>query len=672
MAVEFKYNDEGVLETWKDGKKIGSVTSMGDMVWKKVDSDIARFRKRRKDRLDARMDADEDGRWVTTEEKHKIHINENGEIDKGNPYLLKAIKENPKSTAQIGRKKVERVVKRFGKAYETYERASSENKKLRDKYWEIGSEYRTGERRRDSYYRNKKLMKEWGVADKTVAELNREKRKYERYKEKLEDGKLEKSIRDKMYEEWQNEERKKAKSELESGKSTQEWYDYITKEYIDSEKSDSRKDSLAKERIDGYINQYRFYASTKKHIDGYNGKKFDELEKKYTEAKKKYDESNKKLESARRAMQSEASRRNVDKIRFLDDESRKSIVDDTLKSRITGHMDEDQKKKLADSLNNASDLQLSILSKTNTRANVMEIPDGEACSHYKPGTGGLFIEKSDMGNPRVIWHEFGHFLDDGEISGMDNIDKSEYSNTLSRDLEKNRVVHGDESAKDLNKMFDDSFPGKYTVVAPEEGYSLIKIKDNETGEFLDSGAVMVLTFDISEKCINGYLKKPIREYEKSVGVPDQVKYDDYFETYTTPKRKITREREKFKGANEAYTKALIEREEAMDRVREKHPDYDAKMSELWRQEGENEQRIAPISDMICAMLHGRFASIYGSHSEEYYRQGSHAQNECVADYHQMRVMNDTYALNALNEIAPNFAKKMKERYDLWMLRNLKL
>ena len=39
-----------------------------------------------------RLDADEDGgRWVTTENDHRIHINEEGDIDKGNPHVIKAI-----------------------------------------------------------------------------------------------------------------------------------------------------------------------------------------------------------------------------------------------------------------------------------------------------------------------------------------------------------------------------------------------------------------------------------------------------------------------------------------------------------------------------------------------------------------------------------------------------
>ena len=51
---------------------------------------IAEYKKRRAARIFARLDAKDDnnGRWVTTEENHKIHFNENGVPDKGNPHVI--------------------------------------------------------------------------------------------------------------------------------------------------------------------------------------------------------------------------------------------------------------------------------------------------------------------------------------------------------------------------------------------------------------------------------------------------------------------------------------------------------------------------------------------------------------------------------------------------------
>ena len=49
---------------------------------------------------------DEDGRWVTTENGHQIHINDEGEVDKGNPHVLKAIEESGGDVAESAKKAV--------------------------------------------------------------------------------------------------------------------------------------------------------------------------------------------------------------------------------------------------------------------------------------------------------------------------------------------------------------------------------------------------------------------------------------------------------------------------------------------------------------------------------------------------------------------------------------
>lgn len=56
-----------------------------------------------KERHDA-ADDDEEGRWVTTDNGHKVHINEEGEPDKGNPHVLAVMEgkkgKKPKATAK--------------------------------------------------------------------------------------------------------------------------------------------------------------------------------------------------------------------------------------------------------------------------------------------------------------------------------------------------------------------------------------------------------------------------------------------------------------------------------------------------------------------------------------------------------------------------------------------
>lgn len=58
---------------------------------------IEAYRKRRGERLASRMDDDDEGRWVTTEHKHKVHINEEGVPDKGNQHVLQKMSDGRES-----------------------------------------------------------------------------------------------------------------------------------------------------------------------------------------------------------------------------------------------------------------------------------------------------------------------------------------------------------------------------------------------------------------------------------------------------------------------------------------------------------------------------------------------------------------------------------------------
>jgi len=60
-----------------------------------MDEAVKRYYERRAERLRKRFGetrVDEEGRWVTTENDHKVHINENGEPDMGNPHVIAAMK----------------------------------------------------------------------------------------------------------------------------------------------------------------------------------------------------------------------------------------------------------------------------------------------------------------------------------------------------------------------------------------------------------------------------------------------------------------------------------------------------------------------------------------------------------------------------------------------------
>lgn len=65
---------------------------------------IKEYRKRRYVRLMARADAadDDKGSWITTENGHKVHLNEEGDPDKGNPHVIAAMNGDPTGSNSSG------------------------------------------------------------------------------------------------------------------------------------------------------------------------------------------------------------------------------------------------------------------------------------------------------------------------------------------------------------------------------------------------------------------------------------------------------------------------------------------------------------------------------------------------------------------------------------------
>ena len=76
----------------------------------------------REDYRKRRMDAKEEGKWRTTEEGDHIHFNEQGEIDKGNPYVVSAMSKSGTKTSTSMRESVEKARKSMeGRKKNSYE-----------------------------------------------------------------------------------------------------------------------------------------------------------------------------------------------------------------------------------------------------------------------------------------------------------------------------------------------------------------------------------------------------------------------------------------------------------------------------------------------------------------------------------------------------------------------
>ena len=72
-----------------------------------------------------RLDDSDEGQWITTENGHKVHINESGKPDKGNPHVVEVMKKGkkggsekkPKSSVPVDKMSRKQLV---AKAHEIY------------------------------------------------------------------------------------------------------------------------------------------------------------------------------------------------------------------------------------------------------------------------------------------------------------------------------------------------------------------------------------------------------------------------------------------------------------------------------------------------------------------------------------------------------------------------
>lgn len=619
-AVQFR-NDSAFFE--------GELEDKGEEKWSPV---VEAYRKRRKARLDAK---EEEGRWVTTENDNHVHINAEGVPDKGNPYVLKAMTSGTRTREQVGMSKIQKRREKIRKGVERYNTINKETKACAKKYADLDEKYKRAANRIDYIDRI--------------------------YKKSLEKNGIKKGDGDKL--EKEVEELKKRHEESPNDREIEG--EYNNKNFLLSMYRDTYSEEAEQARKE--------IPKLKKECD----KAKSELDKRMSERKEALAEIRKGTD------------RNVQSIKFYSSEERKQIKDDFLNHKGLERLTEEDKEAIGKSIDSASDAQLSMLKNSMKNARIMAVEDTadpNMCSHYTPGNGIIYLEREDMSNPKVFWHEYGHYMDDFSHSGLEYSvvtfgEGSAYessSNTFTDILGNDVKVFGEDGAKDLQDAFERIAPGKYKIktnkaqdyisvcdaqyetyvdIASKEAYDLQKAFDTIIDEYIDGGP------DGGE----------IGEYRRSIGYPDESdrpNRDDYIETYVTPKRKIEREREKYKGAEEEYYKKLNEFYDKQEAVKKEHPEYTDKINEMYKRRSKREKLVGPVCDCLCGALMGQVFSIYGCHARDYYRTGNHSLNEWAANIHQMMFTQDKEAIEFMSRIMPRTMKKVKAAYNEYVWRNM--
>ena len=295
-------------------------------------------------------------------------------------------------------------------------------------------------------------------------------------------------------------------------------------------------------------------------------------------------------------------------------------------------------------------------------------------SEYLFGTGRITMygEKGDAELARTFWHEFGHYMDDAEISGTGIKHVKKYKSGAEYELNGTKAVvenigYHDAMAKDVTKLLKDSgLDEEFYVKMPEDEYTRPVICKKDTGEVVDWDDWRVR--DKLERALNKRFDDicgvtRAKNYMQELGYPEEPNRDDYFEFYETPKRKILRERQKFKGAQEAYDDAMREYWEKREAFESTHD-----MGKIWAEKERLyeealaiKEKLGCVSDTLDESTYGMFLSevVLGGHSPEYYRTHSPA-TEGVANVFQTMMMNDPEVIAAWEEIAPSLFEVIRE------------
>lgn len=607
---------------------------------------IERYRLRREKRL-SRLD--EEGRWVTTENDHKVHINEEGVPDKGNPHVLATMRgegKNPKTAEEVVRARVQRKhkaihesAKRCDELSEAHDKAVDEKSKADRELTKV----RRGLRRAES---GKEFISKLGYGEGDKAKMEREAEKLQLQIDKLKNNRPITAL---------SEEEKAKLDELQAQKNKMEFGAEI------------------------YDDCYGPNAFTQEKLDAAT-RKADEADRAMRKAEQAY-------LTKKKALRKLASSGDIDMAKLYSPDQRRAVEQEVLTATGWGDMSEEQKKEAMKSLQNASDAEISLLRKT---FGGVRITDGRgavfssgADSWYTPGTGAITLSTEDLSKPRILWHEFGHYLDDPEKSGCSSgntrILGSVYRDSLSHAVMNDETLHGKAAAADMQRLVDSKFPGRFRIES--DGGNMLRVWDMERGEYVDGSTDMSISYCL-DKAVNNrfltftYSDKRYEDFMRSINCPreeERPKWEDYFECYTTPKRKLERTREKHKGGGDEYHKKIREyydkREKAISEHRE---DYERETESYYARCKQREAEIGPVSDILCGMMRGHGAWIYGSHPETYYSRMDSPAKEAVAHFHQMRVMRSSYGLELLKSMVPSVYDGLEQAYNEWLWRNVEL
>ena len=356
------------------------------------------------------------------------------------------------------------------------------------------------------------------------------------------------------------------------------------------------------------------------------------------------------------------------KEKFLQMDEIPKLIESMRNKKIWNGLPEEKREVLLNGIKNGDPEFIKLAERCMDNCNVNWSGLGkEGTSCYYDGTGhiDMFGDKDDDELLFIFWHEYGHFLDDAKISGSGIKLVKKYDGGSEYTFEGTRPVveelgYDDAMAKDVARILKlTGMDDRYYVHLPKDKWTSPWIYKKDTDEALDFNDFENKTK--LETALNHYFNDAsgltdARNYLYNLGYPKNPKYDDYFEFYTTPKRKLVRQKEKFKGAKKAWEEALRKYGDDTEAFEKTHD-----MESLWKEQNrlieEANRKInkwGAISDTLDESTYGMFMSniMLGGHSSDYYRSHRKA-TEGVANVFSTKMTQDTDLLEGWEKIAPN-------------------
>ena len=351
----------------------------------------------------------------------------------------------------------------------------------------------------------------------------------------------------------------------------------------------------------------------------------------------------------------------------------RSAMIQQIKAKL-GNIPEQYRDTIFASIDNADEQMLGIISKT--IVNLKEVnwteSDPHGCSHYNDGDGTITIVTHDDDGTdrepedilRTFWHEYGHFVDDAEISKSGYGHQSEFSDYFFSGI-KPEITNGhkweEAAVADVNALFKKlGIDDKFQCVYNENMYCAAIFKN---GEYYDARNPDFETYDELQNALLKWARDFSGEVEygeymrKKYGYPVQPNRNEYIESYFTPKRNLYRERELFKGATTAYNKAMEKYYADVEKFQQSH-DMDkifAEWNKLQEAAEKRKEAVRAATDSFDGGVLGSFSAfvLLGGHRPDYYARNQLGASEAIANVFSNLVTGNELEREAFMSLCPN-------------------